>query len=212
MSRRRLSLLLPLAALAISSPSAHAAPKKTARGQQWTISRVELDGVVSLEEEDRGYTGTARYAGPGRAMTPFQLTPGKGAMPHLFTASAPITYEGSSRAAISQLDADWDCSYTMASPYKPETLPIVFAVTAKVVNMHLMVVPAGIRCPDDAPAWSLYIVPEKARMMQFELRRLNGTKVGGTRLLPVDLRGRGSKAGVSYDSRWRGSLTLKRVR
>ena len=233
--RRHRSRLLSLAALALAAPAtltalaaptASAAPQqptkpakaakpakpKPATSQQWTIGRLELDGVVGIEEEDRGYSGTAHYIGLGRTMQPFQLTPARGAMPRIFTAVAPISYEGSSRASIRQLDASWDCSYTMAGLYVPKTLPIVFSITRTLVRMHLMVVPAGIKCPENAPAWDMYVVPERARTMDFELSRLKGVKVGATRLLPVDMRDSGTGGAATYDSRWNGQIVLRRVR
>jgi hypothetical protein len=215
MSRRTLLPLAALAAVAAASPAtAAAAPKpvKRATPAQWVIQRVFLDGVVRTEEDDRGYTGTASYRGLARPSAPFALTPGTAKRPRLLSVVVPVSYEGSSRAVITQLDGSWDCSSTMAGAMVPRTLPLVVTVTARTVHFNLGTVPPGIECPENAPAWTFEQISDKAKKMEVDLRRLAGAKRGGMRNIPVHLTAKGSDATARWEIRWSGWMLLKRVR
>lgn len=218
MSRRPLRTLLPLAALAAvaaASPLATAAspkPAKRAKPARWVVQRVMLDGVITTEEDDRGYTGTACYRGLARQSNAFALTPGTAKRPRLLSVVVPISYEGSSRAVITEVDRSWDCSYTMAGGFLPSTLPVTVAVTAKTVHLNLGTVPPGVKCPEHAPAWTFEQISDKAKKMEVDLRRFAGVKRGGTRNLPVELTAKGSDGMARWDVRWKGWLLLKRVR
>jgi len=124
----------------------------------------------------------------------------------------PIRYSGSSKAAIREVDATWVCDYTMEGLNLPETLPITFTVTTKSVHLYLTTVPPGVKCPDDAPAWSFEEVGKTGRSVGFDLSRAQRVKRGGRMTLPVKIKAGGSRDGVSWDVAWSGELVFKRTR
>jgi hypothetical protein len=220
MSRRTPRTLLALAALAAvtaAAPATAGAARKPAKKPKkatdaWVVERVQLDGVVKTAESDRGYTGIARYVGVRRAMEAFSLTPGAPKRPRLFTAVVPIAYTGSSQAAIREVDKSWNCGYTMEGLMLPETLPVTFTVTTKSVHLYLTTVPPGIRCPEEAPAWTFEEVGKTGRSVGFDLSRAQRVKRGGRMTLPVNIKAGGSRDGVTWKVAWSGELVFKRTR
>lgn len=214
--RLRLPAALACAALLPLLPStALAAKKKPApRASVWKIIAVKLDGTMSFTEEDRGYSGTAGYLGANAQNSPtFSLAPASRAEPRIFTTVfRPAFYRGQSRAIIREIDRSWDCSLSTPEDYNQGRLPVTIAVTDTVVHFNFTVIAPPIKCPELAPAWTFGMAANKGRNMELELRSLSRVKRGEPYRLKVDMRGQGTEEGVAYDTRWRGSVTLHRVR
>ncbi|ADB49538.1 hypothetical protein [Conexibacter woesei] len=216
MTRRlRLPAALACAALLPLLPSpALAARRAPPRASVWKIIAVTLDGTMRFTEEDRGYTGTASYRGGNLQNSPtFSLAPASKANPRLFTTVfRPARYSGQSNAVIREIDRSWDCSLTTPEDYNSGRLPVTIAVTDKIVHFNFTVIAPPIKCPDNAPAWTFGMAANKGRNTELELRSLSRVKPGKGYELKVDMRAQGTEEGVAYDTRWRGRLTLFRVR
>lgn len=214
--RLRLPAALVCAALLTLLPStALAAKKKPApRASVWKIIAVKLDGTMSFTEEDRGYSGTAGYLGGNAQNSPtFSLAPASRADPRLFTTVfRPARYTGQSRAVITEIDRTWDCSLATPEDYNQGRLPVTMAVTDTVLHLNFTLVAPPIKCPEHAPAWTFGMAANQGRTMELELRSLNRVKPGKGHEVKVDMRGQGTEEGVAYDTRWRGRITLFRVR